>query len=209
MIDSFEMQKRYFTSQLKQFRTKPELNRARIKDCEYYLEMMEKAGSPAEFKRRVQQTGNMVSASKAEGFDRYDNRAFIYEKLEQERKAEEDRLRLEIIESAATHNELSQKLEEFEQNAKLSFNENKAINSVNSIISALFHLNTDGTGSNDEERSLVKFHTYWKLMKEADPDISWEKIMTYRPYRDRIIFTDEQMAVLEKIFMEVCDGCDS
>lgn len=209
MIDSFEMQKRYFTSQLKQFRTKPELNRARIKDCEYYLEMMEKAGSPAEFKRRVQQTGNMVSASKAEGFDRYDNRAFIYEKLEHERKAEEDRLRLEIIESAATHNELSQKLEEFEQNAKLSFNENKAINSVNSIISALFHLNTDGAGSNDKERSLINFQTYWKLVKEADRDVSWEKIMTYKPYRDRIIFTDEQMAAIEKKFREVCDGRDS
>ncbi|MCK4504683.1 MAG: hypothetical protein KAW14_03635 [Candidatus Aegiribacteria sp.] len=206
MIDSFEMQKRYFTSQLKQFRTKPELNRARIKDCEYYLEMLEEAGTPAEFKKRIQQTGNMVSTSKAESYDRYDNRAFIYEELGQERKAEEDRRRLEIIESAETHAELSQKLEEFEQNTKLSFNENKAINALGSIINALFHLNTDGAGSKDEERSLIRFQTYWKLMNEADPDVSWKKIMTYKPYRDRIIFTDEQMAVLEKIFVEVCDG---
>jgi predicted RNase H-like nuclease (RuvC/YqgF family) len=206
MIDSFEMQKRYFTSQLKQFRTKPELNRARIKDCEYYLEMLEEAGTPAEFKKRIQQTGNMVSTAKAESYDRYDNRAFIYEELGQERKAEEDRLRLEIIESAGTHSELSQKLEEFEQNTKLSFNENKAINALGSIINALFHLNTDGAGSKDEERSLIRFQTYWKLMNEADPDVSWEKIMTYKPYRDRIIFTDEQMAVLEIKFMEVCDG---
>jgi hypothetical protein len=207
--NSFEMQKRYFTSQLKQFRTKPELNRARIKDCEYYLEMMEEAGSPAEFKKRIQQTGNMVSAAKAEGCDRYDNRAFIYEELGQEKKVEEDRLRLGIIESAKTHSELCQKLEDFERNTELSFNENKAINAVNSIISALFHLNTDGAGSRDEERSLIQFQTYWKLIKEADPDVSWEKIMTYKPYRDRVIFTEEQMAVLEKKFVEVCDGRDS
>ena len=206
MIDSFEMQKRYFTSQLKQFRTKPELNRARIKDCEYYLEMMEEAGSPAEFKNRIQQTGNMISTAKAESYDRYDNRAFIYEKLEQERKAEEDRLRLEIIESTETHSELSQKLEEFEQKTELSFNENKAISALGSIINALFHLNTDAAGSADEERSLKKFQAYWKLMNEADPDISWKKIMSYKPYRDRIIFTDEQMEVLEKRFVEVCDG---
>jgi len=209
MDNSYEMQKRYFTSQLKQFRTKTELNRARIEDCEYYLEMMEEAGSPAEFKKRIQQTGNMVSTARAESYDRYDNRAFTYEELGQERKAEEDRLRLEIIESAENHSELSQKLEEFEQNTELAFNENKAINALGSIINALFHLNTDGADSNDEERSLIKFQTYWKLMNEADPDVSWEKIMTYKPYRDRIIFTDEQMAVLENKFMEVCDGLHS
>ncbi|MCD4701505.1 MAG: hypothetical protein K8S24_06580 [Candidatus Aegiribacteria sp.] len=206
MGSSFTMQKRYFTSQLEQFRTESELNRARIKDCEYYLEMMEEAGSPAEFNKRIQQTGNMVSTAKAESCDRYDNRAFIYEELGQERKLEEDRLRLEIIESADTHSELCQKLEDFEQNTELTFNENKAITALGSVINALFHLNTDASGSNDKERSLIKFQTYWKLMNEADPDVSWEKIMAYEPYRDRIIFTDEQMAVLEKRFVEVCDG---
>ncbi|MCK5116759.1 MAG: hypothetical protein KAR44_09180 [Candidatus Aegiribacteria sp.] len=209
MSNSFEMQKRYFTSQLKQFGTKPELNRARIMDCEYYLEMLEEAGSPGEFKTRIQQTGNMVSTAKAESYDRYDNRAFIYDRLEQEKKAEEDRLRLEIIESAETHTDLSQKLEDFEQNTKLSFNENKAITALGSIMNALFHLNTDVPGSNDEERSLIKFQAYWKLMFEADPQVSWKKIISYKPYRDRIIFTDAQLTVLEKVFGEVCDGCHS
>jgi len=209
MGNSFEMQKRYFTSQLKQLGTKPELNRARIKDCEYYLEVLEKAGSPDEFKKRIQQTGNMVSTAKAESYDRYDNRAFIYEELEQEKKAEEDRLRLEIIESAENHTELSQKLEDFEQSTELSFNENKAITSLGSVINAVFHLHTDAKGSADEERSLVKFHAYWKLMREADPHVSWEKIISYKPYRDRIIFTDEQLTVLEKVFREVCDGRNS
>ena len=209
MDNSFEMQKRYFTSQLKQFGTKPELNRARIKDCEYYLEMLDETGSPGEFKKSIQQTGNMVSTAKAESFDRYDNRAFIYDSLEQEKKAEEDRLRLEIIESAENHTELSQKLEDFERNTELSFNENKAITSLGSVINAIFHLQTDAKGSGDEERSLVKFHAYWKLMKEADPHVSWEKIVSYKPYRDRIIFTHEQLAVLEKVFREVCDGCHS
>ncbi len=209
MDNSFEMQKRYFTSQLKQFGTEPALNRARIKDCEYYLDMLEEAGSPDEFKTRIQQTGNMVSTAKAESSDRYNNRAFIYEELEQEKKAEEDRLRLEIIESAENHTELSQKLEDFEQNTKLSFNENKAITSLGSVINSIFHLHTDAKGSGDEERSLVKFHAYWKLMKEADPNVSWERIVSYKPYRDRLIFTDEQLTVLEKVFREVCDGCHS
>ncbi|MEN8210046.1 MAG: hypothetical protein ABFR50_12430, partial [Candidatus Fermentibacteria bacterium] len=106
------------------------------------------------------------------------------------------------------HTDLSQKLEEFERNTELSFNENKAITSLGSVINAVFHLNTDAKGSGDEERSRVKFHTYWKLMKEADPNVSWEKIVSYKPYRDRIIFTDEQLTVLEKVFREVCDGCD-
>ena len=209
MIDSFEMQKRYFTSQLKQFRTKPELNRARIQDCEYYLEMLKETDSPGEFKKRIQETGNMVSTAKAESFDRYDNRAFIYDKLGQKRKAEEDRMRLEIIESAENHMELSQKIEEFEQRTRLTFNENKAMNALGSIMNALFHLATDGSGSNDEQRSRAKFNEYWKQIKEADPDVSWKKIMNYTAYRDRIIFTDEQMRKLEKVFGEVHDGRDS
>ena len=209
MGNSFEMQKRYFTSQLKQFGTKPALNRARIKDCEYYLDMVEEAGSPGEFKKRIQQTGNMVSTAKADSSDRYDNRAFIYKELGQERKTEEDRLRLEIIESAETHIELSDNLEKFEQQTDLAYNENKAINSLGSVIYSLACLPTDAKGSNDEERSLVKFHAYWKLMKEADSDISWEKIISYKPYRNRIIFTDEQLTMLEKVFREVCDGCHS
>ncbi len=209
MIDSFEMQKRYFTSQLKQLRSKPELNRARIEDCEFFLKMLEEAGSPAAFLKRIQQSGNMVSTAKAESTDRYGNRAFIYSELGQKNNAEEDARRLKKIESAETHADLSRILENFEQSTKLAFNENKAINCVNSIISAIFHLQTDGTGSNDEERSLTKFQSYWKLMKEADPDVSWEKLMTYQPYRDRIIFTDEQMAVLRRKFLEVCDGCGS
>jgi len=208
MIDSFEMQKRYFTSQLKQFETKPELNRARIKDCEYYLEMLEEAGSPSEFKSRIQQTGNMVSTAKAESCDRYENRAFIYEKLGQKKKVEEDRHRLEIIQAAGTHTELSQDLEEFEGKTELTFNENKALNALSSVISSLFHLATDGSGSGDESRSQAKFREYWKQMKEADPDISWDRIITYTAYRDRLIFTDAQLAVLGRIFEEVCDGCN-
>ncbi|MCK5786684.1 MAG: hypothetical protein KAH54_09020 [Candidatus Sabulitectum sp.] len=206
MIDSFEMQKRYYTAQLEQFRTSPGLNEARIRDCEYYLDMLEDSGSPSEFMKRIQQTGNMVSTAKAEGIDRCENRAFIFEKLGESGKAEEERLRLALIRSAETHIELSEKLEEFVRETKLAFNENKAITALGSVISGVFQLATDGAGSADEKRSLLNIKEYWKLMKEADPAASWEKIMSYPPYRDRIIFSDDHMAILEKKFREVCHG---
>ena len=41
MIDSFEMQKRYFTAQLDKLRLRSELHAAAIKDYEFYLEMLE------------------------------------------------------------------------------------------------------------------------------------------------------------------------
>lgn len=206
MIDSFEMQKRYFIAQLEQFRTKPELNKARIKDCEYYLEMLEESGSSSRFMEKIKQTGNMVSTAKADIIDRYENRFFIFESLGEEKKAHEDRLRLEIVRSAETHLELSQKLEEFETETKLSFDESKAISALCSVISAVFQLATDGVGSGEETSSLANVKEYWKMMKEADPGASWEKIMTYKPYRDRIIYSDPQMQILEKIFREVCHG---
>ncbi|MCD6588111.1 MAG: hypothetical protein J7K88_06135 [Candidatus Fermentibacteraceae bacterium] len=206
MADSFEMQRRYYTALLEKYATNPELNRARIKDCEYYLGMMDEAGSSEVFIKRVKETGNMVSTAKAESTDRYENRLFIYEKLGEEKKAEEDRLRLAVIESADSHIELSEKLEKFETEAKLNFNENKAITALGTVVSAVFQLATDGAGSADEKRSRTNAEAGWKMMLEADPEATWEKIVSYPPYRDRIIFADAQLPVLEKIFREVCHG---
>ncbi len=206
MIDSFEMQKRYFTAQLERFRLRPELHEASIKDCEYYLQMLEETGSPAAFKRKVQQTGNMLSAGKANAVDRYRNRALVYDVLGHEKKALEDRQRLEVIGSATTHAELSSLLEEFEGKTLLGRNENLALNALGSVVSSLFQLCTDPPGSKDRQRNLAVFKEYWKQMREADPEVSWEKIMTHKPYRDRLPLTDFQMSFLGNVFREVCHG---
>jgi hypothetical protein len=205
-IDSFEMQKRYFTVQLERFRVKPGLHRAMIRDCEHFLGMLEESGSLGAFKTRVQSTGNMVSTAKAKAHDTFSNRAFVYESLGHHRKAEEDRQRLKVIEAARTHAELSEKLQDFQRNNGDGLNENKALGALGTVVKALFHLCTDGTGSQDEKRSLGLLQEYWRQFTEADPNASWEKIMTHRPYRDRIPFTDRQMAFLEKKFREVSHG---
>lgn len=206
MIDNFEMQRRYFTVQLEKFGKKPELHRAMIRDCEHYLKMLEETGSAGAFARKIQQTGNMVSTAKANVRDRYENRMVIYEKLNRDKKVLEDRLRLEIVESAQTHGELTVKIEEFERETKLAFNENKALNSFNLMMHALFQLCVEPPGSNGEGRELANFRQYWGELKEADPEVSWEKIMTHNAYRDRIPFTDAQMAFLGAGFREVSCG---
>lgn len=206
MIDSFEMQKRYFTAQLEKYREKPGLHLAAIADCEYYLEMLEETGSPGAFKRKVQQTGNMLSSGKANATDRYRNRALVYDVLGHEKKAMEDRQRLEVIESATSHAELSSRLEEFEEKAEMGRNENLALNALGSVMKSLFQLCTDMPGSKDQQRDLAMFSEYWKQMREADPEVSWKRIMTHKPYRDRLPFTDFQMSFLEKTFREVCHG---
>jgi len=168
--------------------------------------MLQRAGSPGGFMEMVRNSGNMVSSSKAEAHDRYRNRAAVYDALGQEKKAAEDRQRLDIVESARTHGELAGKLTGFEESTRMAFDENKAMNAVGSVVEALFQLCTDPPGSGAEERSMAKFAAYWKQMKEADPDVSWRRIMSYPAYRDRIIFTDIQMAVLERKFREVHHG---
>lgn len=206
MSDSFEMQRRYFTSQLERFSTNAALNRAKIQDCEHHLEVLEESGSLGRFMEMIRETGNMVSTAKAEISDRYGNRAFIYQRLGQERKAEADRLRLELVEAASTHQELAQSLEDFERESRLEFMENQAIMAVGSIIRAVFHLATDPPGSAARTRNLANLDTYWKLLEEADPEASWERLLSYAPYRDRIIFTDEELALLEPVFREAHNG---
>ena len=206
MSDTFEMQRRYFTSQLERYRKDPALNRAKIRDCEHYLEMLEQAGSLERFTEMVRETGNMVSTAKAEIHDRYGNRAFIYRRLGQERKAEADGYRLDLVETASTHQELAQSLEDFEGENRLEFMENQAIMAVGSIIKAVFHLATDPPGSAARTRNLSNLHTCWTLLEEADPEASWERLLSYRPYRDRIIFTDGELALLEPVFREAHIG---
>jgi hypothetical protein len=206
MLDPMELQQRYFTAQLERFRNRPGLHRALIEDCEYYLEMLEDAGSPAAFKALVQQTGNMLSTAKANAEDRCSNRAHIYHKLGHHRKVEEDRQRQSIIEEARTHAELFENLEAFERETTLGRMENQALGALGPMMDALFHLCTDRPGGTDHDRSMTKLNEYMKQLTEADPDFTWQKLMTHRPYRDRLPFTDRQLAILENRFREVTNG---
>lgn len=204
--DDLRMQKGYFHVRLERFGRRPELHRALIADCHHYLGMLEDAGSPGDFLRMVRRSGNMLSMAKAEVSDRYRNRAAVYRALGQERKEAEDLRRLELIESAETHAELSSALEGFERDASAGFDENRAMNALGPMMEALFSLCTDPPGSGAEELSLSTFREYWKQMREADPEVTWEKISSYDAYRDRLIFTDRQMEVLGGRFQEVAGG---
>ncbi|OPL17993.1 MAG: hypothetical protein AVO35_07475 [Candidatus Aegiribacteria sp. MLS_C] len=204
--DDLRMQRRYFQARLERFGRRPELHRALIADCHSYLEMLEEAGSPGDFMRMVRQSGNMLSMAKAEVSDRYRNRAAVYRALGQERKQAEDMRRLELIGSAGTHAELYAVLEEFEGEASAGFEEDRAMNALGPMMEALFSLCTDPPGSGSEELSLSTFREYWRQMREADPGVTWERISGCDAYRDRLIFDDRQMGILEKRFREVVNG---
>ncbi|MFC1669626.1 hypothetical protein ACFL20_04485 [Spirochaetota bacterium] len=202
-MDAFEAQKSYFQIQIDRCEKKPDLHKNKIEDCKHYLKALEDAGSNAEFKKYVQSTGNMISTAKAEAKDRYENYARIFEKLGQLKKVEAEKLRLQEIDGSNTHQELTEKLEAIEEKSSaLHFEENKAISAVCSILRACFNLATDPKGSKAEELSITNLREYKKIMKEGDPEMSWEKITSYKPYRDRIVFTEEQLAVIKANFEE-------
>lgn len=205
-VDDFQLQRRYFQARLERFDKRPDLHSAQIADCHHYLEMLDEAGSPGRFMEMVRNSGNMLSMAKAESTDRYRNRAAVYRALGQERKEREDLRRLDVILGAGTHAELSRSLEEFETSSKENYEENRAMNALGPMMEALFNLCTDPPGSGAEELSMSTFREYWKQMREADPGVTWRKIMEYDAYRDRLIFTDRQMRVLEVRFREVSGG---
>ncbi len=210
MDDAHEALKRYFQVQIDQTGGKPGLHKNRIQDCQHYLKALDETGSPAAFKTYVQQTGNMLSTGKAEARDRYENRLYLYEKLGSEKKAEADRMRIRVIDSANSHKELAQNLEEIEKKTHpLEQMENKAIMAASQVMKAFFHLATDPPGSEAQKRTTASLNEYWKQLKEADPDITWNKLVSYPPYRNRIIFTDAQLLVLKNIFAEVKHGRNS
>jgi hypothetical protein len=207
MEDSFAAQKRYFQIQIDRCQNVPHLHKNKIKDCTHYLKVLAETGSPAAFKKYVQQSGNMLSTAKAEARDRYENRSLIYRKLGLKKKEIADDLRLKAIDQAQTHQQLARELENIENKAQpLEQEENKAIMAATRIVQALFHLATDPPGSKARQLSASNFHEYWKQIREADPEISWNKLTTYPPYRSRMIFTGAQLDVLKQVFEEVTHG---
>ncbi len=207
MGDTFDMQRRYFTAQMERLGTSPGLNREMIADCERHLEMLEEAGDLERFMERVKETGNMVSTAKAESADRIRNRRRVYGALGQQRKVRAEDRRLEAVRQAATHQELAQRLEELEQGEEgPEFLENKAIMAVGSIMSAVFQLATDPPGSAARQRNLANLGAYWTQLQEADPEASWERLVSYPPYRDRIVFTGGQLETLRPVFEEARNG---
>ncbi len=207
MGDAFEAQKRYFQIQIERAGGRPGIHKNLIADCRHYLKALEEAGSPAAFKEYVQRTGNMLSAGRAEVKDRYENRLALYDALGLEKKARADRMRLAVIDEAKTHRELAQKLEEIEeQTHPLEMAENRAIMAASRVMMALFHLATDPPGSGARKRSLVNLKEYWGQLKDADPGITFERLVSYPPYRNRMIFTDAQIARLGNVLKEVKDG---
>jgi hypothetical protein len=206
MSDPMEMQRRYFAARLQRMRTAPGLNRDAIADAERHLATLEETGSPERFMDRVKAEGNMISTSKAEAADRIRNRRRLYEVLGQARKAEMEEKRLAAVEAAATHQELAASLETLETESRLEYRENQAIMTVGSLIQAVFHLATDPPGSDSRRRNLTNLRSYWDLLSQADSGASWEKLITYPPYRDRIIFTDAQLEVLRPVFEEARRG---
>lgn len=208
MSDIMETQKRFFAVQLERARKRPGVQREKIKDCEMYIGVLDGCSTPLEFKQYVQQNANMLSMGKAEAKDRYNNFAFIYEKLGQEKKVRANRERIGIIDRASTHAGLAEALETFETENTLTMEENKAIMGASGVWKAVFRLATEPKGYPGYDLEMNNFHTYRKMALEGDPDFGWEKMVNYPPYRDRVPFTDKQIAMLKPAYEEAANGSD-
>ena len=53
-----------------------------------------------------------------------------------------------------------------------------------------------------KQSKLAGLQMHLKMMKENDPECSWEKLKTYAPYRQRIPFDDTRLEMLRDWFEE-------
>jgi hypothetical protein len=155
----------------------------------------------------VNQNGNMLSSTKAEILDRYENRAFLYIKLNMKRKHQAQLERIQIIKNAKTHSELSTTMYSFETETILEFNENKAISLVLNLVRTLFEMSIYPDGTVETREIAVKMKDLWCQLKEIDSEICWDIIRSYPPYRNRMIFTDAQLDLLGNILIKHGYGC--
>ena len=89
---------------------------------------------------------------------------------------------MDVINVATTLQELIESLTDFEAQDNLDQMENKAAGTVCSIMNAVLKLAADPRESRERRRNLHFLENSWKELKEADPEASWEKLLSYKPY---------------------------
>lgn len=183
---------RYLELRLAECRTRPELHRHQIPAYEQELERF-----------RAGESSDLFAVTRAESMDRYANLAAIHTALQDQGKLASDRLNLEAAEKATSHADFHQLVGKAAEEGAVQM---RAAQGAASRVRDLFTTLLDyGVQANPEAKQARRatFLATWKQLQQEDPDASWERLTNYPPYRARIPFSDQQLALLQPWFMEV------
>lgn len=193
---------RYLELRLAECQTRPELNQNQIAAYQYFLDMARASTDGDDYTRRIRETGNMFQLARAESLDRYHNLIRIHQMVQDDRKVNGDVLSYNAAREAQNHQDLNTRMTEAATTAQQWTR--AGMQSVGQVRSVLCELVDWALETKPEMKpsKLAMLQHSWGLLKQSDPECTWEKLISYPPYRQRIPFDDARLAQLGVWFKE-------
>ncbi|MCP4137183.1 MAG: hypothetical protein GY754_39810 [bacterium] len=187
----------YLAAQKKAAENKPHLHRTVIKVLSHYLKIGQE-----EPENYLEKAGDMFLNAQAEQLDRQANFFDLYKKLQYKERQQAHKTMYEAIKEAKGYGDLNTRITDArKETEELIFMENRKkehlLNFIEIVLSHHIEL------EKDKEQFIYKAKIEWSKLQELDPDVSWEKICTFPPYRNALYYDDDRLALLKEWISEV------
>ena len=183
---------RYLELRLDRCLARPELHRHQIPVLRELIALARSGVSPAEYNRRA---GHLFGLVRAEWLDRYDNLADIHTALGNERGQRASAVARKAA-VATTFAEFAAAMQR--ATARVAAIELAAANAADALMPLVVNLLYWATEAAELRReplaALIK--GLWRTIQQNDPGCSWQRICSYPPYRNRLPFGDDALAML-------------
>lgn len=202
MSDLMNEQKRYLEARLKSCMTKPELNKNQIPEYRKYLDMLASSKDANEYADNIASSGDMFSISQAEQLDCYENLLKIRRLFGDKHGASAEEMRISAARNSTSHMDLYEKMKAASDKASDIINTSRqTVEHVMNLFIALVAYKTGCTARKASKKSAAR--NIWDKLKSLDPEISFEKLVSYPPYRSVLVFDDERIHNMKAWLQEV------
>jgi len=202
MVDLMKEQKLYLEARLRECETSSELNKNQIAEYRKYLDLLASSKDADGYADRIAATGDMFTLSQAEQLDHYENSRRIKELFGDEQGAAAEGVRIDAVQHATGHTDLYDKVTATATSANdMIAMSQQAVEQVMNLFTALVIFHTSCAGRKAEKKAGVV--SAWNRLKSLDPEITFEKIMSYPPYRSVLPFDDGRLGKMKDWLGEV------
>jgi hypothetical protein len=186
----------YLVARLAEGDRRPDLHKNISAVYQAYLKIIRER--PQDYAAEV---GDMFAVPRAEQLDRNENFRSLYGRLKHGERVKAYEERKRAVEGSTGYGDLYSNMEEARRKTEqLLPIENRRRDLLQEFMAVLIAWrvaipkNKPGFGNS--------VSAAWEKLKELDPDISWERLRTWPPYRGCLYHNDEQLSLLERWFGE-------
>ena len=187
----------YLKSRLAEGDRRPDLHKHIREVYKQYIKIIQER--PGSYESEV---GDMFAVMKAEQLDRNDNFMALYQKLQHVERVEVYDARKKAVQESTGYGDLYSKTEkarkETEPRLSIEYRRRECVQELFQQIVA-WRVAIPAQKNGHKQGALKS----WNNLAGLDPQISWNRLKTWPPYRSCLYYTDEHFRLFEQWFKEI------